>query len=133
LGAIEEFGLPIGIAFQLRDDELGMFSDEKTLGKPADSDLKEGKNTLLFVKALELGNKEQKKFLKYARGNPNLTLKEVEKVRRILIDTEALAYSQNLSRELVEKGKKFIPQITRDPKLQDTLRKMADFMVQRGS
>jgi len=133
LQAIEKFGLPVGIAFQLRDDELGMFSDEKTLGKPADSDLKEGKNTLLFVKALERGNEEQKKFLKYAHGNPNLTLKEVEKVRRLLIDTEALAYSQNLGRVLVEKGKKFVPQITKVPKLQGTLCKMADFMIQRES
>ena len=133
LQALENFGLPVGIAFQLRDDELGMFSDEKTLGKPADSDLKEGKNTLLFVKALELGNKEQKKFVKYAHGNPNLTVKEVEKVRRLLIDTGALAYSQALSRQLVEKGKKFVPQITKDPKLQDTLCKMANFMIQRES
>lgn len=128
---LEKFGLPIGIAFQLRDDELGMFSDEETLGKPVDSDLTEGKNTLLFVKALELGNKVQKRFIKYAHGNPNLTLKEVEKVRRILIDTGALAYSQNLSRELVEKGKKFVPRITRDLRLQDTLYSMADFMIQR--
>lgn len=131
--AIEKFSLPIGIAFQLRDDELGMFSDEKTLGKPADSDLKEGKNTLLFVKALELGNEEQKKFIKYAHGNPNLKLKEVEKVRRIIVDTGALAYSQSLSRRLVEEGKKFIPQVTKDPKLQDTLYNMANFMIERES
>ena len=131
--AIEKFGLPVGIAFQLRDDELGMFSDEKTLGKPADSDLKEGKNTLLFVKALELGGTEQKKFVKYAHGNPNLKLKEVEKVRNIIIDSGSLAYSQKLSRKLVEKGKKFVPQITKDPKLQDTLYNLADFIIERES
>jgi len=133
LQAIERFGLPIGVAFQLHDDELGMFSDEKILGKPADSDLKEGKNTLLFVKALENENSEQKKFIKYAHGNPNLTLKEVEKVRRILIDTGALTYSQKLSHKLVERGKKFVPQITKDSKLQNTLYNLADFMIERES
>ncbi len=131
--AIEKFGLPVGIAFQLRDDELGMFSDEKTLGKPTDSDLKEGKNTLLFVKAVELGNKEQKRFIKHTHGNPDLRPKEVEKVRSILVDSGALAYSKELSRELVEEGKKFVPQITKDPKLQDTLYNIADFMIKRES
>jgi geranylgeranyl diphosphate synthase type I len=133
LQALEKFGRPVGIAFQLRDDELGMFSDEKTLGKPADSDLKEGKNTLLFVKALELGDKKQKKFIKYAHGNSNLTVKEVEKVRHIIIDTGALACSQKLGRKLVEKGKKFVPQITKDSRHQETLYSLADFIIERES
>lgn len=130
---IEKYGLPVGIAFQLRDDELGIFSEEKKLGKPVGSDIRENKNTLLHIKALEWAGPKDKIFLESAYGNRNLTKEEVGKVRKITIKTGALAYSQKLSRQLVERGKKFVSQITKDSELQDTLRKMADFMIERDS
>ena len=130
---IEEYGLPVGIAFQLRDDELGIFSEEDKLGKPVGSDIREDKNTILHIKALEWSNPKDKKFLKYAYGNRDLTKAEVEKVKEITIKTGALAYSQKLSRQLVEKGKKIVPQITKNLEYQDTLCKIADFMIERNS
>ncbi len=130
---IKDYGLPIGIAFQLRDDELGLFSDEKTLGKPIASDVGENKITMLHLKALKLANSKDKKFLEYAYGNRNLTLKEIERVRKITVETGALEYSQKLSKDLVKKGKKFVLQITTNPKLQGMLYKMADYMIERNS
>lgn len=130
---IEQYGLPVGIAFQLRDDELGLFSDEKTLGKPIGSDVKENKNTILHLKALELSKGKEKEFIKKAYGNRELTKKELERVREVTEKKGALAYSQKMARELVEKGKKFVPQITTNPELQDTLCQMADFMIERES
>lgn len=130
---IEKYGQPVGIAFQIRDDELGLFSEEKKLGKPIGSDIRENKNTLLHLKALKRANIKDKKFLEYAYGNRNLTMKEVKKVRAITVKTGALAYSQKLARELANKGKGFVPQITSDPEQQDTLYKMADFMIERDS
>jgi len=130
---IEKFGLPVGIAFQLRDDELGIFADGKTLGKPIGSDVKENKNTILHLKALELAKSKDKKFIKYVYGNRNLTKKKLERAREITRKTGALAYSENMARKLVEKGKKFIPQITTDPELRDTLYNLADFVVERES
>lgn len=130
---IEKYGLPVGIAFQLRDDELGLFANEETLGKPVGSDVRENKNTILHLKALELAKGEDKKFIKYAYGNRNLTKKELERVRRITQETNALAYSQKMARGLIERGKRFISQIVKDPKLIDTLSNMADFMVERES
>jgi geranylgeranyl diphosphate synthase type I len=131
--AIESYGKPIGIAFQVRDDELGLFSDEETLGKPVGGDVKEGKNTVLHIKAVDLAKGEDKKFLNLAYGNRDITEKDVDKVRAITVKTGALAYSQKLARDLVEKGKNFTSQITADRELQDTLTKMADFMVERTS
>lgn len=130
---IEKYGLPVGIAFQLRDDELGIFSDEEKLGKPVGSDIRENKNTLLHIKALEWANPEERKFLEYAYGNRDLTKEEVKKVQEITIKTGALAYSQKLSGQLVGKGKKYVVKITSDPELRDTLYKMADFMIERDS
>ncbi len=133
LQAIKDFGIPVGIAFQLRDDELGMFSTEEELGKPVDSDIKEGKLTLLIVKTLENVSGDDLEFLKKAYGSKNLSLEEVERIRQIIKETGALEYSQKKSRELVEEGKKFIPKITADPKYQKLLVELADFCVERHS
>lgn len=133
LKKIEKYGLPVGIAFQLRDDELGIFSEEDKLGKPIGSDIRENKNTILHIKALEWTNVKDRKFLESAYGNQNITRKDVVRVRQITEKTGALAYSQKLSRKLVEKGKKFVPEISSDPELQDTLYKMADFIIERRS
>lgn len=130
---IEKYGLPVGIAFQLRDDELGIFSSEEKLGKPIGSDIRENKNTILHLKALELANSKDRKFLEYVYGNQDLTKDEVKKVQEITMKIGALEYSRKLSQKLVEKGKKYVPQITSDPKLQDTLYKMADYMIERES
>jgi geranylgeranyl diphosphate synthase type I len=130
---IENYGLPVGIAFQLRDDELGLFADERVLGKPIGSDVKENKNTLLHLKALEWAKGKERKFIKSAYGNKGLTQKELNQVRKITRESGALAYSQNLARKLVDKGKKSIFQITKNPKYASTLANMADFMIERES
>ena len=51
--ALTAFGLPLGEAFQLRDDLLGVFGDPATTGKPAGDDLIEGKRTVLVALALD--------------------------------------------------------------------------------
>ena len=133
LKAIKDFGIPAGIAFQLRDDELGMFSTEEELGKPVDSDIRESKVTVLIVRAFENAKGEDLKFLKYAFGNKNLTSDDVERVRNIIKSSGALEYSKNLSRKYTEEGKKFIPQITSDLKYQNLLSELSDFTIKRES
>ncbi len=131
--AIEKYGKPVGIAFQLRDDELGLFSDEDTLGKPIGGDIKEGKNTILHIKALEFAKKEDKKFLEYAYGNRKINKKDIKKVCDMTIQYGAFEYSQELSKKLVAEGKKYVPEITSDIDLQETLFNMADYIIERNS
>ena len=54
IAAFRGYGRDIGIAFQLRDDLLGVFGDPAITGKPAGDDLREGKRTVLYATALEL-------------------------------------------------------------------------------
>ncbi|OGM05897.1 hypothetical protein A2125_00025 [Candidatus Woesebacteria bacterium GWB1_43_5] len=133
IDAIEKYGEPVGIAFQLRDDELGLFSDEKTLGKPIGNDIREGKNTILRIKAIQNAAGAEKKFLVGAYGNKSINKKDVKKVQGLTIKTGALGYSRELSKKLVEGGKKYIPQITKRSNFQDMLIKAADYVITRES
>lgn len=127
----EKYGIPAGIAFQIKDDILGMFDKEEVIGKPADSDLKEGKKTLLVVKALEASKgKEKKKFLELL-GNPNCTLKDLEWVRGIIKKTGSLEYAEKLAKGVIEKAKAVVKDGPLQAEEKDFLIGMADYIIER--
>ena len=83
LSALSEFGLPLGEAFQLRDDLLGVFGDPEVTGKPAGDDLSEGKRTVLVALALEHAPAEDARHLDERLGTP-LDGREVDHLRGII-------------------------------------------------
>ena len=83
LDALSGFGLPLGEAFQLRDDLLGVFGDPERTGKPAGDDLTEGKRTVLVALALEHADPADAKRLDDALGR-SLSPDEVADLRRII-------------------------------------------------
>lgn len=85
------FGLPIGEAFQLRDDVLGVFGDPAVTGKPAGDDLREGKRTVLLATALERASEGEREILTGALGRPDLQPDHLDRAREILISTGALS------------------------------------------
>jgi geranylgeranyl diphosphate synthase type I len=90
LDALSRFGLPLGEAFQLRDDLLGVFGDPARTGKPAGDDLTEGKRTVLVALALEHADPADAKRLDDALGRA-LSPDEVADLRRIIDDSGAHA------------------------------------------
>jgi geranylgeranyl diphosphate synthase type I len=88
LAELTAFGLPLGEAFQLRDDQLGVFGDPVVTGKPAGDDLVEGKRTVLIALALDAAAPEQAALLNGALGRP-LTDVQVEELRRVIVDSGA--------------------------------------------
>ncbi|WP_055589258.1 polyprenyl synthetase family protein [Peterkaempfera griseoplana] len=78
------FGLPLGEAFQLRDDQLGVFGDPAVTGKPAGDDLREGKRTLLVALAMESCSPADARLLDERLGAPDLAPAEVERLRGII-------------------------------------------------
>ena len=96
---IENFGEKIGIAFQIQDDILGIYSDE--MGKIKGSDIKEYKQTILFSHSLQTEYKEE--ILKYY-GKENLDEKIIEKVRNIFIKSKSKDYAENLMNKLYDEG-----------------------------
>jgi len=85
------YGLPLGEAFQLRDDVLGVFGDPAQTGKPAGDDLREGKRTVLVVRAMEAASPAQAAQLRRALGDQGLDAAGVDELRTIIEQTGALA------------------------------------------
>ncbi|MGC8496964.1 MAG: polyprenyl synthetase family protein [Thermoplasmata archaeon] len=98
---ISKYAIAVGIAFQLQDDILGLFGDEKALGKPVTSDLEEGKKTLLIIKILERANKDEKEKILNILGSKNISVEELEYVRNMALKTGSLKYSQDMSEKLI--------------------------------
>ena len=90
LAALSAFALPLGVAFQLRDDVLGVFGDPEATGKSTLDDLRDGKATALLALALELADHHQRDTLRGLVGNPSLTEKEADDVRAVFLATGAL-------------------------------------------
>ncbi|MEY2407134.1 MAG: geranylgeranyl diphosphate synthase, type [Acidimicrobiaceae bacterium] len=84
------YGDPLGEAFQLRDDLLGAFGDERTTGKPVGDDLREGKPTPLLAIAIERAEGDQARVLATV-GAPDLSPAAVAAVQAVLVDTGAMA------------------------------------------
>lgn len=131
LKALTDYAIPVGIAFQIQDDILGAYGDEKKLGKPVCSDLREGKQTLLIAKALEFGDRSQRKVINGLLGRRDVSQKEIESFRDIIRETGSLAYSQDLARHHIETGKKIISKSRLDGETKEFLSGIADYIVNR--
>lgn len=94
LGILREIALPLGFAFQIKDDLLGVFADEKILGKPALSDIIEKKQTILYGYALKHCTEEQKISLEAHYGNPDADEKSLEIIRAIFAESGAKSYAE---------------------------------------
>jgi geranylgeranyl diphosphate synthase type I len=88
--AYTAFGRPLGEAFQLRDDVLGVFGDEMTTGKPVGEDLREGKPTVLLALALAQSPSSAAGLLARV-GADDLTVEEVVRLRELFVDCGAAA------------------------------------------
>lgn len=82
--ALSEFGLPIGVAFQLRDDLLGVFGDESLTGKPAGDDLAEGKRTVLVTLARGGLPVTQQRVFDELLGDPTLDREQIDMMQRTI-------------------------------------------------
>lgn len=132
LAAFTNYSLPLGKAFQIQDDILGVFGNEKKLGKPVGSDVIEGKQTLLYIKALKKADPKQKKALTAYLGKKDLTPAQLDDFRRIVKETGSLQYSQALARKLVQESLAALENIPfKNEKAALFLRGIAQYVIER--
>ncbi|MDD3607378.1 MAG: polyprenyl synthetase family protein [Candidatus Moranbacteria bacterium] len=128
-----KYALSVGKAFQIRDDILGVFGREDKLGKPVGSDIIEGKQTLLILKARERGSGSQQKIIDELLGKRNLLSGELEAMRRIIRETGSLEYSQKLAEKLVKEGLNFLHKVDfKNVEARDFFEKIADYIIKRN-
>ncbi len=96
LTALSHYGLPLGEAFQLRDDLLGIFGDPEITGKPAGDDIREGKRTVLMAIALDSLTGASREELLNHLGKADITFEKVEELRALIIASGALEKVEGL-------------------------------------
>src|SRR3990167_7537263 len=134
LDIISKYAIPGGIAFQLQDDILGLFGNPEKTGKPAHSDLRQGKITLLIIKAIE--NATRKQFVQLNRywGNRDLTESGANIVREIVRETGSLEYSKKISIKWAKKAQDAIAMMRKNAwnkEAIDYLDGIAQYMIER--
>jgi geranylgeranyl diphosphate synthase type I len=101
LDALREFGLPLGIAYQLRDDLLGVFGDAAVTGKPSGDDLREGKRTVLIALARERLSDADRGTLDRLLGRPDLTAEQIAGLQRTILESGAVDRVETMIQENV--------------------------------
>jgi geranylgeranyl diphosphate synthase type I len=127
---LSRFGLPLGEAFQLRDDLLGVFGDPEATGKPAGDDLVEGKRTVLVALALDGLGPEDRKRLDTALGTP-LTEAEVDELRGLIERSGAREQVEQVISELTRHAVTALDAARIDDRARAVLGELADAVTQR--
>lgn len=130
LSSLSSYGLPLGVAFQLRDDILGAFGEEKVTGKPVGGDFREGKPTALVGYAMSVATPEQLIVLQNI-GNSDLTPENVAQIQQTLIDTGAVRHVEQLISQQHNDAVEALDNANIEPVAKDALNELAVFATQR--
>lgn len=106
--ALSKFSIPLGIAFQVKDDMLAIFGETTETGKSNLDDLKEGKITLLMQHCLENGTDEQKEQIKAMLGNIYIDENDLEIVRAILLESGSHDYAVSMAENYINMAKNVV-------------------------
>jgi geranylgeranyl diphosphate synthase type I len=128
VAAYSRYGLPIGEAFQLRDDVLGVYGDPARTGKPAGDDLREGKRTYLVAVALEAADPARRATLAAGLGDPDA---DVDTLRKIITATGALDRTEARIAELTGQALAALDGAGIDPAARIALTELAVAATQR--
>ena len=118
-----------GLAFQIQDDILGMFGDPKVTGKPVGNDFREGKKTILILRAYQKADSDDKIFIKKKLGT-KFTQKELTRVQNIIKNSGSLRYATSLASKEVIKAKTSLENLPPSEN-KELLLELADFVIAR--
>ena len=128
--ALSAYGLPLGDAFQMRDDVMGAFGDTTVTGKPVGGDLREGKPTPLMARAVAAASPAQAEVLALV-GRPGLADDDVARVQQVIVATGALAALETRIAELTEEAIAAVRVAPITPEARDELVQLAHAVSQR--
>jgi geranylgeranyl diphosphate synthase type I len=130
VAGLSGFTSKCGTAFQLQDDILGIVGDERQLGKPVGSDVREGKRTTIIYYAFKKASPEQKAELKRILGNQQATPEEIGRVTDLLVELGGVSETKKMADQIIDGACKDL-EVLPDSDYKQLLLAWADFMVSR--
>jgi geranylgeranyl diphosphate synthase type I len=131
LRGLSAFAIPLGLAFQLRDDVLGVFGEPEVTGKPAGDDLREGKRTVLIALTREALGSTAIKLFDEVLGLGELTPEQIRMLQVTIQGTGALDKVEQLIRELGDESLAALAQLQLEPEAKENLRQLALKVIDR--
>lgn len=126
---IRDFSLPLGLAFQMRDDILGVFGSKETMGKPSNSDIMEGKVTILVNSTIEkLEKRECKKFMELFTKNRK-TQGDVDAIRQMIVSSGSREAILERHWELVEQSRHLLSRLNMSEEYRETLSGLVELVA----
>ncbi|HXR49785.1 MAG TPA: polyprenyl synthetase family protein [Verrucomicrobiae bacterium] len=129
--ALSDLGRLVGIIFQIRDDELGVFGDPEKTGKPAGSDIKEGKKTLLYYYLMQRCSGSEKRRLLSIFGNQQVSSDNIDYVRQVMIRAQVPSTVNREVKALSRQAAKLIADLPLTPSGQADLLGFLSFCAKR--
>lgn len=133
LAGYSAFSLPLGEAFQLRDDVLGVFGDPATTGKPAGDDLREGKRTVLVGLTIDAASAQDGEFVDRNLGRQDLSDAEIQRLCAIMVESGALSNTEAMISQLSESAFTALAQLSIDASVAAALSALGLAAVARTS
>ena len=109
--ALDAFGRACGIAFQLQDDILGVVGDERQLGKPIGSDLREGKATVIVLHALRRADPGQQRLLRDVLGRPRAPSARIGEATRLLVELGSIDHARALAQHYIAEARAHLAEL----------------------
>ena len=128
--ALWEYGLHIGMAFQVVDDLLDFTGEETALGKPVGGDLREGKLTLPVIHLLACGNGRGDALVRQIVREQNVTRDDWRELRALLTQTRSIDHAHSTAVEFVERAKRALRAFPPGP-ARDALMFLPDYVLSR--
>lgn len=125
-----EMGTNLGIAFQIKDDLLGLYSNSNDIGKTL-NDIKEGKQTIIYKYALDKANKEELKIIEKYYGNPNIDANGNKIITELFDKLGAKANAEKLLLEYTNKGINIINNM--DVMNKELFTEFANYLLKRNN
>lgn len=133
LQELARFGRPLGEAFQLRDDLLGTFGEPDVIGKPIDSDIREGKRHVLYAKALAgLTGDEREFFVTRWGGGRGLSPGDVDRLRALVESSGARNATEALVAQLLSEAESALEKARIDDRARAALAELARLATRRS-
>lgn len=127
---LSNFTSRCGTAFQLQDDILGIVGDEKQLGKPVGSDIREGKRTTVIYFAFKNASPPQKERLSSVLGNQTATEDEIREATELLVELEGISETKRMAKRIIEEARTELD-VLPESTYKNMLLAWADFMIYR--